>query len=60
MSKVQRRKLHAAINNLTAGEVASIVRQEFPRAKGTRLDALAKAAIANAHRQVSPRKTQRG
>jgi hypothetical protein len=56
----QRRKLHAAINALRREKLAAIVRQEFPRAKGTKLDQLAKAAIANAHRQVSPRKSQRG
>jgi hypothetical protein len=63
MNKSQRRKLHAAINDVTSSQVATIVRQQFPRAHGSRIDQLAKAAIANAHRQVSPRlprKIQRG
>lgn len=60
MNKSQRAKVHRAINDLTHEEVATIVKQEFPRAKGARIDQLAKAAIANAHRQISPRKTQRG
>jgi hypothetical protein len=52
--------MHAAINELTGNQVAAIVRQEFPRAKGGKIDQLAKAVIANAHRIVSPRKTPRG
>jgi hypothetical protein len=50
-----RRKLHAAINSLEPETVASIVRKVFPRTLDTRVDELAKAVIANAHRQVSPR-----
>ncbi|MGA9509532.1 MAG: hypothetical protein WBV55_13020 [Candidatus Sulfotelmatobacter sp.] len=58
--KSGRRKLHAAVNDLSSETVAAIVRQNFPRAKGKRIDQLAKAVISNAHRQVSPRKPQRG
>jgi hypothetical protein len=61
MNKSQRRKLHAAINELTGNQVAAIVQKEFPRAKGGRIDQLAGDVIAN--RQVSPRlprKIQRG
>lgn len=60
MNKTGRRKLHLAINSLGSDELAAIVRQNFPRAKGKRIDQLAKAVISNAHRQVSPRKPQRG
>jgi hypothetical protein len=63
MNKSQRRKLHAAINDVTSSQVATIVRQNFPRAKSAKLNELAKAAIANAHRQISPRtlpRIQRG
>jgi hypothetical protein len=60
MSKATRAKLHHAINALTGTQVASIVRKEFPKAKGGKIDQLAKAVIANAHRIVSPRKTPRG
>jgi hypothetical protein len=60
VTKVERRKIHQAINNLTSEEVAAIVRRNFPRPRGSRIDALAKQVIAGAHRQVSPRKTQRG
>ena len=55
MTKAQRRKVHRAINELTGDEVAAIVQQEFPRAKIGKIDALARAVIAKAHRQVSPR-----
>jgi ribosomal protein L11 len=63
MTKKQRAKLHAAINSLSTDEVASIVRQQFPKAKGPKIDALAKEVISGAHRQVSPRtlpRMQRG
>jgi hypothetical protein len=60
MTKAQRRKLHAAINSLGHQQVANIVRKEFPKAKGLRIDSMAKAVVANAHRQVSPRKQQHG
>lgn len=53
ITKQSRRDLHAAINELTHDEVAAIVRQQYPRIK---LDEVAKAAIAGAHRIVSPRK----
>lgn len=59
-SKAKRRKLHQAINDLTPSEVAEIVRQANPQAKGTKIDVLAKKVIAGAHRQVSPRRMQRG
>jgi hypothetical protein len=55
VNKFQRRKLHGAINDISPQEVAGIVRQSFPRAKGGRIDALAKAVVAKAHRQVAPR-----
>lgn len=54
-TKAGRRRLHQGLNDLTKGEVAAIVLQTFPRAKGTRVDELAKQVIAGAHRQVSPR-----
>ena len=60
MNKAQRGKLHRAINGLTGNQVAGIVQKEFPRAKGGKIDALAKRVIANAHRIVSPRKTPSG
>jgi hypothetical protein len=59
-TKAQRRRLHRAINNLSPDAVAEIVRQEFPKANGKLSDQLAKAVIAGAHRQVSPRRMQRG
>ena len=49
--KAERRKVHRAINSLSAEEVAGIVRRSFGARKD--LDALAKAVIAKAHRQVS-------
>jgi hypothetical protein len=59
-TKSGRRKLHSAINDLSPETVATIVRQSFPRVKGARVDELARWVISNAHRQVSPRKPQRG
>jgi hypothetical protein len=63
MNKKQRATLHVQINGLSPEEVAAIVKQQHPRAKGARADQLAKQLIAGAHRQVSPRtlpKMQRG
>jgi len=60
VNKAQRGKLHRAINGLTGNQVAGIVQKECPRAKGGKIDQLAKAVVANAHRIVSPRKIQRG
>jgi hypothetical protein len=60
MTKAQRAKLHRSINGISPQDVAGIVKQSFPRSKGAKLDQLAKALIANAHRIVSPRKTPRG
>lgn len=63
MKKADRKRLHAAINSISAAEIASIIQQQFPRAKGPKIDALAKQVIAGAHRQVSPRtlpRMQRG
>lgn len=60
MNKIERRKIHQAINRLSHDQVAANVRQTFPRAKGARVDELAKQVIAGAHRQVSPQKIQRG
>jgi hypothetical protein len=56
MKKKERRALHAAINALSHDEVAEIVKKAHPRAKRSRIDELAKAAIAAAHRIVTPRK----
>jgi hypothetical protein len=61
--KARRRQLHAGINGLSSEQVAGIVRQEFPGARGERLNSLARAVVAKAHRQVSPRtlpRIQRG
>ena len=56
MNKTERRKIHRAINDLTHEEVAEIVKKAHPRVKKeARMDELAKAAIAAAHRIVSPR-----
>jgi hypothetical protein len=59
MSKAERGKTHQAINRLTSEQVATIVKQNFSRVKRSRIDELAKAVIANAHRQVSPRLPRR-
>jgi hypothetical protein len=61
-AKAQRRKTHAAINGLNHQDVAAIVRDQFPGARGERLNSLAKVVIAKAHRIVSPRlpRIQRG
>jgi hypothetical protein len=56
VTKQKRAKLHAAINALTRKEVAEIIKKAHPRVNGVRLDQLAKEAIAQAHRIVSPRK----
>jgi hypothetical protein len=56
MTKSERRKLHLCINTLTRQEVAEIIKEKRPRATGKKLDELAKAALAEAHRIVSPRK----
>ena len=58
-TKKKRRKLHVAINSLEPDTVASIVRKVFPRTQNTRVDQIARAVIANAHRQVSPRPTRK-
>jgi hypothetical protein len=58
MNKAQRGKLHRAINGISPQDVAGIVKQSFPRAKGGKIDQLAKAVVANAHRIASPRKTR--
>ena len=55
-SEVARRQLHASINALTHDEIAEIIRRVHPRAKATRIDELARAAVAQAHRLVSPKK----
>jgi hypothetical protein len=55
MDKSQRGRLHEAINDLSAQDVAGIVKQSFPRAKAGKIDQLARDVIAKAHRQVSPR-----
>jgi hypothetical protein len=55
MTKTQRAKLHLSINDLSLHDVVGIVKQSFPRAKGGKIDQLARAVIAKAHRQVSPR-----
>lgn len=55
-SKQSRRDLHVAINALTRDEVAAIVREQYPRATGKRVDELAREMIGEAHRLVSPKK----
>jgi hypothetical protein len=55
MNKAQRGRLHRSINGLSSQDVAGIVKQSFPRAKGGKIDALAKVVVAKAHRQVLPR-----
>ena len=50
MNKARRGKLHRAINDLTHEDLAAIVKQEFPRAKGPKINTLAKQIMANAHR----------
>jgi hypothetical protein len=55
MNKASRRKLHQSINSLDNDQVAAIVWQNFPRARGKEIDQLAKGIISDAHRQVSPR-----
>lgn len=57
MDKSARRKLHAAVNNLSHEELAAIVRRTYRLKDGQGTDAIAKRVIAAAHRQVSPRKT---
>jgi len=56
MTKQKRAELHASINALSREEVAQIIRRVHPRAKTTRIDDLARKAVAEAHRLVSPRK----
>ncbi len=51
-----RRDLHTAINTLTHKKVAEIIRKTYPPTNSERIDALAREAIAAAHRLVSPRK----
>lgn len=51
-SKQKRAELHASINALTREEVAQIIRRVHPRAKDARVDELARAAVAEAHRLV--------
>ena len=62
MNKATRKKLHSAINELSHDDVAGIVQQVFPQARGRKIDQLAKAVIGDAHRKVSPRlpRMQRG
>lgn len=56
-TKKTRRKLHASINELSRDEVAEIIRQAHPGVTSSaKIDELAKAAIAEAHRLVSPQK----
>jgi hypothetical protein len=57
LNQEQRRRLHAAINNLTHEELAAIVRRTYRLKDGQGTDAIAKRVVAAAHRQVSPRKT---
>jgi hypothetical protein len=53
----ERRKLHSAINTVTPDQVDAIVRKTHPLVRSNRVDQIAKAVIAGAQRQVSPRKT---
>jgi hypothetical protein len=54
MNKTQRAKLHRSINGLSPQDLAGIVEQSFLRAKGGKIDQLARVVIARAHRQVWP------
>jgi hypothetical protein len=45
----------AAINDLTRAEVVAIIRKQYPKAKGERIESRAKQAVAEADRLVSPR-----
>lgn len=54
-SKKRHRKLHASINTLADDQVALSCGKNFPRLKAARLDEMAKAGIARAHRKASPR-----
>jgi hypothetical protein len=54
-TKKKRRDLHSAINALSRDEVAEIIRQAHPGVTSAKIDELAKAAIEEAHRLVSPR-----
>jgi hypothetical protein len=56
VTREQRRKAHEAINNLGNYTVAKIVRGQFPDAKPSEINALAKKVVAAAHEQVSPKK----
>jgi hypothetical protein len=58
-TKTQRKDAHDIINMLSHAEVAAIVRQHFPQARPKRVDRLAKLMIAEAHREISPRKGTR-
>jgi hypothetical protein len=49
MNKAQRGKLHRAINGISPQDVAGIVKQSFPRAKGGKIDQLAKAVLSRTH-----------
>jgi hypothetical protein len=55
MTKSQRRKIHEHINAISREDLADLVRQNFPRARGKRIDELAKQILNATHRQVSPR-----
>jgi len=55
-NKQARRELHSAINALSCEEVEQIIRRVHPRAKSTLVDDLARKAVAEAHRLVSPKK----
>lgn len=57
-NRQKRAELHASINALTREQVAQIIRRVHPRAKAARIDELARAAVAQAHRLVSPRQPQ--
>ena len=57
-NKQKRAELHASINALTREEVAQIIRRVHPRTKATRIDELARKAVGEAHRLVSPRQPQ--
>jgi hypothetical protein len=58
MDKTGRRKLHAAINNLSHDELAAIVRRTYQLKAGQDTNTIAKRVIAAAHRQVSPRQSK--
>lgn len=59
MNKRERRQWHGLINKLSHPEVAALVHQLYPDARGRRVDRIAKLLIEDAHRSISPRKEKK-